>query len=86
MFVATNLWLWEHKTMVVGTNHKLWEQKPIDVGRKTYGFGNKTYGCGNKKIWLSEQTPRYVGTKTKYTVVGTNLFLWGQNYDWINKS
>jgi hypothetical protein len=47
------------------------------VGTKYMIVGTKIYGCENKHLGMWEQKPM---------VVGTNLFLWGKNYGWRNKS
>jgi hypothetical protein len=77
MFVATNIWLWEQ---IIGCENKnlwMWEQKPMVLAIKHMVVGTKKYGCENKHLGMWEQKPM---------VVGTNLFLWGQIYGWINKS
>jgi hypothetical protein len=53
MIVATELWLWEQKTMVVRTKPRivetnlwLWEHDNYVCGNKDLGLLAQIYGCG----------------------------------------
>jgi hypothetical protein len=56
MIVATELWLWEQKTMVVRTKPRivetnlwLWEHDNYVCGNKDLGLLAQIYGCGKQK-------------------------------------